>query len=76
PALAALTGSIGQEVKGIGAFSRVPAHAKGYVRNDMYLTCEAIRLMDKDDVGRFDADTRGKVQAFKRKIDDATKVIP
>ncbi len=27
PALAALTGSIGQEVKGYGAFSRVPAQA-------------------------------------------------
>ncbi|MDF5827682.1 inorganic phosphate transporter [Pseudomonas aeruginosa] len=76
PALAALTGSIGQEVKGYGAFSRVPAQAMGNVRNDMYLTSEAIRLMDKDDVGRFDADTRGKLQAFKRKIDDATKFIP
>ncbi|HCL3535445.1 TPA: anion permease [Pseudomonas aeruginosa] len=76
PALAALTGSIGQEVKGYGAFSRVSAQAMGNVRNDMYLTSEAIRLMDKDDVGRFDADTRGKLQAFKRKIDDATKFIP
>ncbi|HFD6766934.1 inorganic phosphate transporter [Pseudomonas aeruginosa] len=76
PALAALTGSIGQEVKGYGAFSRVPAEAMGNVRNDMYLTSEAIRLMDKDGVGRFDADTRGKLQAFKQKIDDATKFIP
>lgn len=48
----------------------------GNVRNDMYLTSEAIRLMDKDGVGRFDADTHGKLQAFKRKIDDATKFIP
>ncbi|HBP5003999.1 TPA: inorganic phosphate transporter [Pseudomonas aeruginosa] len=76
PALAALTGSIGQEVKGYGAFSRVPAEAMGNVRNAMYLTSEAIRLMDKDGVGRFDADTRGKLQAFKQKIDDATKFIP
>ncbi|WP_034048691.1 inorganic phosphate transporter [Pseudomonas aeruginosa] len=76
PALAALAGSIGQEVKGYGGFSRVPAEAMGNVRNDMYLTSEAIRLMDKDGVGRFDADTRGKLQAFKRKIDDATKFIP
>ncbi|RTT54801.1 inorganic phosphate transporter [Pseudomonas aeruginosa] len=76
PALAALTGSIGQEVKGYGAFSRVPAKAMGNVRNDMYLTSEAIRLMDKDGVGRFDADTRSKLQAFKQKIDDATKFIP
>ncbi|KFF36558.1 nuclease PIN [Pseudomonas aeruginosa VRFPA01] len=76
PALAVLTGSIGQEVKGYGAFSRVPAEAMGNVRNDMYLTSEAIRLMDQDGVGRFDADTRGKLQAFKQKIDDATKFIP
>jgi hypothetical protein len=29
----------------------------GNVRNDMYLTSETIRLMDKNKVGNFDADT-------------------
>ncbi|WP_166362536.1 inorganic phosphate transporter [Pseudomonas akapageensis] len=76
PALGALTGIIGTEVKGYGSLSRVPAEAMANVRNDMYLTSEAIRLMDKNQVGSFDADTQEKVQLFKKQIDDATRFIP
>ncbi|QJP10773.1 inorganic phosphate transporter [Pseudomonas multiresinivorans] len=76
PALAALTGAIGAEVKGYGSLARVPAEAMGNVRNDMYLTSEAIRLMDKDKVGNFDADTTSKLAAFKGKIDESTRFIP
>src|SRR5450830_1706735 len=47
PALAALAGQIGDEVKGYGSLAKVPAEAVGNVRNDMYLTSETIRLMDK-----------------------------
>jgi PiT family inorganic phosphate transporter len=43
PALAALTGAIGAEVKGYGSLAKVPAEAVGNVRNDMYLTSETIR---------------------------------
>ena len=78
-ALAALTGSIGQEVKGYGAFSRVPAEAMGNVRNDMYLTSEAIRLIKQGAV-RFAGErledpktvlapgTKGVLQVGKRRI--------
>ncbi|WP_175649898.1 inorganic phosphate transporter [Pseudomonas sp. Marseille-P9899] len=76
PALAVLSGQIGAEVKGYGSLSRVPAEAMANVRNDMYLASEAIRLMDKDKVGGFDADTSAKLQAFKKQIDDATRFIP
>lgn len=76
PALAALTGSIGTEVKGYGSLSKVPAEAMGNVRNDMYLTSETIRLMDKGQVGRFDQDTQDKLQLFKQQIDNATRFIP
>lgn len=76
PSLAALIGTIGAEVKGYGSLARVPAEAMGNVRNDMYLTSEAIRLMDKDKVGNFDADTTAKLTAFKGKIDEATRFIP
>lgn len=48
PALAAITGHIGEEVKSYGSLAAVPAEAVGNVRNDMYLTSETIRLMDKD----------------------------
>ncbi|MGE8096377.1 inorganic phosphate transporter [Pseudomonas fluorescens] len=76
PALAALAGNIGNEVKGYGSLSKVPAEAMGNVRNDMYLTSETIRLMDKNKVGDFDADTTGKLQLFKQQIDNATRFIP
>ncbi|BCQ64148.1 hypothetical protein PBOI14_58980 [Pseudomonas sp. Boi14] len=76
PALAALTGAIGTEVKGYGSLAKVPAEAMGNVRNDMYLTSEAIRLMDKNQVGHFDQDTRDKLQLFKQQIDNATRFIP
>jgi PiT family inorganic phosphate transporter len=76
PALAALTGSIGAQVKGYGSLSKVPAEAVGNVRNDMYLSSETIRLMDKNKVGNFDADTNGKLQLFKQQIDNSTRFIP
>ncbi|MGL6000206.1 MAG: inorganic phosphate transporter [Pseudomonas proteolytica] len=76
PALAALTGHIGEQVKGYGSLAKVPAEAMGNVRNDMYLTSETIRLMDKGQVGHFDADTQGKLQLFKQQIDNATRFIP
>jgi PiT family inorganic phosphate transporter len=76
PALAALTGSIGAEVKSYGSLAKVPVEAVGNVRNDMYLTSETIRLMDKNKVGNFDADTNNKLQLFKQQIDSSTRFIP
>ena len=48
PALAAIAGSIGDQVQQHGTLAKVPAAAVANVRNDMYLTSEAIRLLDKD----------------------------
>ncbi len=76
PALAVMAGKIGDQVASYGSLSKVPAEATANVRNDMYLTSEAIRLMDKNKVGNFDADTQSKVQLFKQQIDNATRFIP
>ncbi|MDD1012751.1 inorganic phosphate transporter [Pseudomonas rubra] len=76
PALAELAGMIGTEVRGYGSLNRVPAEAMANVRNDMYLTSEAIRLIDKHQLGNFDADTQAKVHLFKQQIDSATRYIP
>ena len=76
PALAAIAGLIGNEVNAYGSLTAIPAAAVGNVRNDMYLTSEAIRLMDKDKVGQFDADTQAKVSQFKQQIDSSTRFIP
>ncbi|MFY9963660.1 inorganic phosphate transporter [Pseudomonas sp. Hg5Tf] len=76
PALAALTGAIGAEVAGYGSLNRVPAEAMANVRNDMYLTSETIRLIDKHQLVEFNADARAHVQLFKHQLDDATRYIP
>ncbi len=76
PALSSLIGSIGEEVKDYGTLADVPATSVGNVRNDMYLTSEAIHLIDKNKLVTFDADTQSKLQTFKASIDKATRFIP
>ena len=76
PALAAMTGSIGAQIKDSGSMARVPSGSVANVRNDMYLASEAIRLLDKSDATRFDADTKAHLKAFKDETDAATKFIP
>lgn len=76
PALAALSGMIGEQVKGYGSLNRVPAEAMANVRNDMYLASETIRLIDKQQWARFDADTHRQLTVFKQQLDDATRYIP
>jgi PiT family inorganic phosphate transporter len=77
PALATITGSIAEQVNSSGTFAKMPAANVTNVRNDMYLTSEAIRLFDKDPHSKaLDAQTRANVDAFKKEMDDATKFIP
>jgi inorganic phosphate transporter, PiT family len=77
PSLAAITASITDQVRFSGTFARVPAARVTNVRNDMYLTSEAVRLFAKDPHSAgLDAETRGNLQAFKKQIDRATKFIP
>jgi PiT family inorganic phosphate transporter len=77
PSMAALTGSIAGQIKASGTLARVPAENVTNVRNDMYLTSEAIRVFDKDPHGKaLPADARANLDAFKKQIDRATKFIP
>ena len=76
PALAAIAGSIGDQVQQHDTLAKVPAAAVANVRNDMYLASETIRLVDKDAHVRLAADTHDKLMAFKKNIDAATKFIP
>jgi inorganic phosphate transporter, PiT family len=77
PAMAALTASIADQVKSSGTFAKVPAANVTNVRNDMYLSSEAIRVFDKDAHSKaLDAETRGNLDAFKKQVDGATKFIP
>src|SRR6516162_3050721 len=77
PAMAALTGSIADQVRASGTFAKVPAENVTNVRNDMYLTSEAIRVFDKNPHSEaLGAEARGNLNAFKKQIDAATKFIP
>ncbi len=76
PALAKVVGSIGEQVQVYGTMAKMPVDAVGNVRNDMYLTAEAIRSLQKSGAVQFDSDTTAKLTAFKSEIDDATKFIP
>ena len=76
PALAAIAGSIGDQVRQHDTLAKVPAATVANVRNDMYLASETIRLIDKDAHVTLDAETRTHLMAFKKQIDAATKFIP
>ncbi len=76
PALAAISGDIGKQVKEHASLAGVPAASVSNVRNDMYLASEAIRLVEKDSKAGLDADAHDKLKAFKKEIDEATKFIP
>ena len=56
PALAALAGDISAQVASYGTLDKVPAAAVQNVRNDMYLSSEAIRLPQESGAVTFDAD--------------------
>ena len=76
PALAAVTGDIGAQIKQRVSFKQVPATAVANVRNDMYLTSEAIRLVQKSGKVKFSDDATKNLDAFRKDIDSATKYIP
>ena len=76
PALAAITGNIGAQVKEYGTLAQVPSGVVSNVRNDMYLASESIRHLEKNDKVTLDADARSNLKAFKKQIDSATKFIP
>lgn len=75
PSIAALVGDIGQQVKEYRSLARVPAAAVKNVRNDMYLTSESLRALDKSGA-QLDTDTKKNLAEFKKEIDRATKFIP
>ena len=76
PALAAVIGNIGAQVKEHGSLAQVPEAAVANVRNDMYLASEAIRFLEKSDAAGFNSETRTNLKAFKAEVDAATKFIP
>src|SRR5262245_26032523 len=76
PSLSVLIQDISKQVAEYGSLAKVPAEAVGNTRNDMYLASEAIRFLMKDKENDLTKDEVGKLAAYKRSLDNATKFIP
>jgi PiT family inorganic phosphate transporter len=63
-------------VKAYGDYKNVPANQQSNVRNDMYVTSEALRLMAKSKSPAFTAEQTAALNNYKKHVDKATKFIP
>jgi PiT family inorganic phosphate transporter len=72
----ALVENVNREVVLYKAFKSVPAKDQTNVRNDMYLTSEALRLMAKNHNPGFTATETAALNSYKSKLDKATRFIP
>src|SRR5580698_401021 len=75
-ALRELINGIGTEMALYKELKAVPVDKVRNFRNDMYVTSEALRLMDKSGKPQFSAADAAVIANYKKHIDGATKFIP
>jgi PiT family inorganic phosphate transporter len=75
-ALRELVEDLDHEVILYKEFKAVPPQDQANVRNDMYVTSEALPLMAKAQAPAFSADERAVLKNYKGELDKATKFIP
>jgi PiT family inorganic phosphate transporter len=75
-AVSELVAEMNSEVTRYKEFKSVPAQDQSNVRNDMYLTNEALRLMQKNHNFAFTPAETAALQSYEGKLDKATKFIP
>ncbi|HKD61163.1 MAG TPA: inorganic phosphate transporter [Terracidiphilus sp.] len=63
-------------VRTFGAYKNVPAGMQSNVRNDMYVTSEALRMMAKSKNPKFTVEEAAALDNYKKHVDKATKFIP
>jgi PiT family inorganic phosphate transporter len=78
PALSGMTATIAAQVKTSGTFAGLPTESVANVRNDMYLTSETIRWLEKNEVEftKLDKDMVDNLKAFREQTNESTKFIP
>jgi PiT family inorganic phosphate transporter len=74
-ALATLSDDIAAQVVTSGSIKHVPAARVPNLRNDMYLTGDAMRLLEKEKAG-FTAPEAATLKSFKGKLQTGTRFIP
>jgi PiT family inorganic phosphate transporter len=75
-ALRELVEDVSHEVGLYKELKAVPSKDQTNVRNDLYVTSEAIRLMQKSGQPAFTADENASLKNYKNRVDKATKFIP
>ena len=76
PSLAVLVKQITDQVQQYGSVAHTPLDKVENLRNDMYLTSEAFRVLAKDKENELTAAEKGQIAAFKKELDLSTKFIP
>ena len=75
-AVGAMTHRISAEIASYGTYSRVPTQLSGNIRNDMYLTAEALRVIQQNGLATFEPDENASIASYRHELDRATKFIP
>lgn len=76
PALAALTGTIGNQLRQYGTMENIPAQSVSNTRNDMYLASETIKHIKTETQLNLSAQAKQDLDALKTELDNATRFIP
>jgi PiT family inorganic phosphate transporter len=76
PALAALSGSIAEEVNIYHSLAKVPADSMVNIRNNMYLVSEGLRFLAKSKTIAVSPADRQILTEYKKQLDNSTKFIP
>lgn len=76
PALAALISDVDRQVAEYGSLAKVPAAAVGNIRNDMYLTAEAVKRLGKERGAQLSEAQVETLTTYKGSLDAGTRFIP
>jgi PiT family inorganic phosphate transporter len=76
PALRHLVGDLHSELSAYSTLAAVPAQDQTKVRNDMYMTAEALRLMDKAHDLSFTPAESAALKTYRGQLDKNTRFIP
>ena len=76
PALSRLSLDVKTQVEQYGSFRRLPNETVQNVRNDMYLSAEAIRRLSKEPTVKFAKADADLLKAYRTELDAATRFIP
>ena len=75
-ALSQLVDELNREVSAYKTLKAIPAQAQSTIRNDMYLTGRALRMMDPAHDPAFSSEERTALKNYQGMLDKATKFIP